>query len=57
MRSLVKILPLFLILMASLYPLAMAENVTNTTGNGKNYSGGGMSTNSVDVAKSNTTHT
>ncbi len=54
MKSLIEIWSLFFILMASLYPMAMAQNVTNTTGNVKNYSGGGMSTKSVDIANSNT---
>ncbi len=56
MKSFVEILSLFFIVIASLYPMAMAQNVTNNTmENGKNYSGGGMSTKSVDIAKSNTT--
>jgi uncharacterized protein YdeI (BOF family) len=51
MKSIVEVLSLFLILVISLYSSAEAQNTTN--GNNSNYTGGGLSTNSVDIAKSN----
>ncbi|MER5175668.1 MAG: hypothetical protein ABJB76_02900 [Candidatus Nitrosocosmicus sp.] len=56
MKSLVGIVSLFLILIVSIYPMAMAQNMTNNSIGKGNYSGGGMSTKSVDIAKSNTTN-
>jgi hypothetical protein len=53
MRSLFWILPLFLIPSALAYPTATAQNMTNTTGNGTE--SGGMSSESVESAQSNTT--
>jgi hypothetical protein len=54
MRSLIWILPLFLIPLALAYPAATAQNMaTNATGNGTET--GGMSSESVESAQSNTT--
>jgi hypothetical protein len=53
MRSLLWILPLFLIPLALAFPTAIAQNVTNTTGNGTET--GGLSSESVNSAQSNTT--
>ena len=53
MRSLLWILPLFLIPLALAFPSAIAQNVTNTTRNGTE--SGGLSSESVSSAQSNTT--
>jgi uncharacterized protein YdeI (BOF family) len=57
MKYLVGIVLSFLILITAVYPMAMtmAQNMTNSSMGKGNYSGGGMSTKSVDIAKSNTT--
>ncbi len=49
MRSLIWILPLFLIPLALAYPTATAQNMTGTTGNGTDT--GGLSSESVNSAQ------
>ena len=57
MKSIIGILPLFLLLIAApaISSVAFAQNnISNSTGNGTGgAAGGGLSTNSVNIAKSN----
>jgi hypothetical protein len=56
MKSIISILPLFLLLIATpaISSVAFAQNNTsNSTANGTSGGGGGLSTNSVNIAKSN----
>ncbi|HXT84347.1 MAG TPA: hypothetical protein VN704_08465, partial [Verrucomicrobiae bacterium] len=55
MKLLIGILLVFLLLIASTNHKAIAQNISNMTGKG-NYSGGGLSTKSVDIAKAHVTN-
>ncbi len=54
MKTLVGIIPLFLILVAAACPIAIAQNMTIDS-NESNTESAGLSAESVDLAKSNTT--
>ncbi len=55
MKLLIGILLVSLLLIATTNHKAIAQNITNTTGKG-NYSGGGLSTKSIGIAKDNVTN-
>ncbi len=55
MKILIGILLVFLLLIASTNHKAIAQNISHMTGKG-NYSGGGLSTKSVDIAKAHVTN-